>query len=119
MPRAAALVVLCLTLAPAATVIGCGPSPAPDRAQVHRQRNIVGDYNMEIRKQQPRADGIRHVDTPATIFRLRQAHVTTYFYLVFHAATDWTDFTAEFLPAAEQAGIDIWVYLVPPSECCS
>jgi hypothetical protein len=118
-PRARALVALCLTLAPAATVLGCGSSPVPEPAAVHRPRPIVGDYDMEIREPRPRADGIRHVDTPATIARLREAHVTTYFYLVFHAATDWADFTSEFLPAAEAAGIDLWVYLVPPSECCS
>ena len=51
--------------------------------------------------------------------RLRDAHVTTYFYLVLHAARDWDDLQREFLPAAERAGIDVWVYLVPPSECCS
>lgn len=119
MPRAAALVVLCLSLAPAGVGIGCRPSAGPEPAPVHPPRNIVGDYNMEIREQQPRADGVRHVDTPATIARLREAHVTTYFYLVYHASTDWTDFTSEFLPAAEEAGLDLWVYLVPPSECCS
>jgi hypothetical protein len=119
MPRAASLVVLCLTLAPAVTVIGCTRSSGPDPAPVQRPRSIVGDYNMEIREPQPRADGIRHVDTPATIARLREAHVTTYFYLVYHAVTDWEDFRREFLPAAEAAGLDLWVYLVPPSECCS
>ena len=39
---------------------------------------MLADYNMEICEQMPRGDGIRHVDTPATIARL---HVTTYFYL--------------------------------------
>jgi len=114
--RAAGVFLLSLTLAPAA--VGCGRSSAPaDPAP--GQRRIVGDYNMEIRERQPRADGIHHVDTRATIARLREAHVTTYFYLVFHASTDWTDFTREFLPAAEEAGLDLWIYLVPPSECCS
>ncbi|MBA2260539.1 MAG: hypothetical protein H0W18_16745 [Acidobacteria bacterium] len=74
---------------------------------------------MEIRERTPRGDGIRHVDTPATIAKLRDAHVTTYFYLVLHAASDWDDLQREFMPAAERAGIDVWVYLVPPSECCS
>lgn len=119
MPHGAIRVGLALGLASAVTVIGCSDLPAPDGAPVRGQRNIVADYNMEIREPQPRADGIRHVDTPATIARLREAHVTTYFYLVLHAATDWADFTRDFLPAAEAAGIDLWVYLVPPSECCS
>jgi hypothetical protein len=84
-----------------------------------RSTPILGDYDKEIREVDPRADGIRHVDTAGTIARLREAHVTTYFYLILHAETDWTDLKEEFLPAAERAGIDVWVYLVPPSECCS
>ena len=53
-----------------------------------RPPSMLADYNMEIREQTPRGDGIRHVDTPATIAKLRDAHVTTYFYLVLHAASD-------------------------------
>ena len=101
-----------LSSAPAA-VHPCAGRPTPPAPP------MLGDYNMEIREQTPRSDGIRHVDTPATIARLREAHVTTYFYLVFHAASDWDDLQREFLPAAERVGIDVWVYLVPPSECCS
>ena len=74
---------------------------------------------MEIREAEPRDAGVRHVDTPATIAMLRRAHVSTYFYLVLHASSDWSDLKDEFLPAAAQAGIAVWVYLVPPSECCS
>ena len=80
---------------------------------------MLADYDMEIREAHARADGVRHVDTPGTVARLREAHVTGYFYLIFHADTDWMDLKEEFLPAAERAGIDVWVYLVPPSECCS
>jgi hypothetical protein len=120
MPRASGFFVLCLTLAAGGSLLVGRRSQAPPQpTTAHLQQRIAGDYDMEIREPQPRADGIRHVDTPATIARLREAHVTTYFYLVFHASTDWTDFTREFLPAAEKAGIDLWVYLVPPSECCS
>lgn len=70
-----------------------------------------------IREAEPRADGFRHVDTPAMIERLRQMHATTFTYGVWDKATDWQDLTDEFAPAAEAAGIDIMVYLVPPSEC--
>jgi hypothetical protein len=70
-----------------------------------------------IRESEPRSDGFRHVDTPAMIERLRQMHATTFTYGVWDKATDWSDLTDEFAPAAEAAGIDIMVYLVPPSEC--
>ena len=104
---------------PLALIAGaCARPPVAERPTAPRS-SILGDYNMEIRERTPRGDGIRHVDTPATIARLRDAHVTTYFYLVLHAATDWDDLQREFMPAAERAGIDVWVYLVPPSECCS
>ncbi|MFD1425702.1 hypothetical protein JOD24_003072 [Kroppenstedtia sanguinis] len=56
------------------------------------------------------------MDTPRLIQKLKELGVTQYFYLVWHAPTDWDDFRHEFLPAARQAGIDVWVYLVPPSE---
>jgi hypothetical protein len=47
---------------------------------------------------------------------VRALHVTTYFYLVWKKASDWTDLLEEFLPAARHADITVWVYLVPPSE---
>ena len=41
----------------------------------------------------------------------------SYLYLVLHSPrTDWVDFCDEFMPAAQAAGIDVWVYLVPPTE---
>jgi hypothetical protein len=80
-------------------------------------RHILADYDAELREATPRADGINHVDTPATIAKLKALHVNTYAFLVWHAATDWDDLRNEFLPAAQAAGINVWVYLVPPSEC--
>ncbi|MFC7440594.1 hypothetical protein [Laceyella putida] len=82
------------------------PSPYP----------LVGDYGGEIREKKPRADGLVHVDTEQTIRRLKELHVNTYFYLVWHEKSDWDDLRKEFLPAAHRAGIHVWVYLVPPSE---
>jgi hypothetical protein len=55
------------------------------------------------------------VDTDATVKRLKELGVTTYYWLVWHAVTDWDDLRL-FLPKASQAGIEVWVYLVPPSE---
>jgi hypothetical protein len=67
------------------------------------------DYDSELR----RADG--RVDTDALAARLKQLGVGCYYWLVWHAATDWDDLKL-FLPKAAQAGLEVWVYLVPPSE---
>jgi hypothetical protein len=82
------------------------PSWAQDNA---RLRPHLADYDSELR----RPDG--HVDTAAMVGRLKELGVTTYYWLVWHAGTDWDDLK-QFLPEAARAGIDVWVYLVPPSE---
>jgi hypothetical protein len=73
--------------------------------------------NAEIREKRPRADGYRHIDTPATIAALKAMHANTYTFGVWEGDKDWDDLRNEFAPAAQRAGIDIMVYLVPPSEC--
>jgi hypothetical protein len=60
------------------------------------------------------ADG--HVDAAATISRLQEMKVNTYAYLVYRS-TDWDDLNTGFAAAAQAAGITLWIYLVPPSEC--
>jgi hypothetical protein len=72
-------------------------------------RPHLADYNSELRG----PDG--RVDTDRMVKRLKELGVTTYYWLIWHAATDWDDLKV-FLPEAAQAGIDVWVYLVPPSE---
>jgi hypothetical protein len=67
------------------------------------------DYDAEPR----RPDG--HVDGDLLLARLTELHVTTYYWLVCHAATDWEDLKA-FLPKAAEANLQVWVYLVPPTE---
>jgi hypothetical protein len=47
--------------------------------------------------------------------RLKELGVNCYFWLIWHAETDWEDLQA-FLPMAKDAGLDVWVYLCPPSE---
>lgn len=69
----------------------------------------IGDYDAEPR----RADG--HVDSERLVRQLQLMHANTYFWLIWHAATDWEDLH-EFLPLARAAGIKVWVYLVPHSE---
>src|SRR4051794_6535557 len=73
------------------------------------RKPVLGDFAAEIR----RPDG--HIDTPAMIQALKTMSANTYFYLVWHAPTDWDDLP-EFASAAEREGIDVWVYLIPWSE---
>ena len=79
-------------------------SPRPTQAAPH-----FADYDSEPR----RPDG--HVDGDFLLARLRELHVTTYYWLIYHAATDWEDLKA-FLPKAAEANLQVWVYLVPPTE---
>ena len=67
------------------------------------------DYDSEPRL----ADG--HVDGDTLLARLKELHVTTYYWLVWHARTDWDDLKL-FLPKAAQANLQVWAYLAPPSE---
>lgn len=80
------------------------PSSKPMLSRLH-----FADYDSELR--QP--DGHVHID--AMVAGLKELGVTTYYWLIWHAATDWDDLKL-FLPKAAQAGIKVWVYLVPPSE---
>ena len=83
-------------------------SSAPQANRTPRPPHLA-DYDSELR----RPDG--RVDTDAMVTRLKELGVTTYYWLVWHAATDWDDLKL-FLPKAQAAGIEVWVYLVPPSE---
>jgi len=74
-----------------------------------RQDEHLADYDAELR----RPDG--RVDIDAMVTRLQELGVTTYYWLIWHAPTDWEDLKL-FLPRAAKAGIQVWVYLVPPSE---
>lgn len=96
-----------------------GPGGPARSTETDGVTNVLADYDAEIRETTPRADGVNHVDTPATIAALKAEHVNTYAYLVLHQSTDWDDLVNEFLPAAQRAEINVWVELVPPSECCS
>ncbi len=69
----------------------------------------LADYDAEPR----RADG--RVDADALALRLKELGATTYYWLVWHAASDWEDLKL-FLPRAQEANINVWAYLVPPSE---
>jgi hypothetical protein len=78
---------------------------------------ILGDSDNELRVGGSGWSG-GTVDADANIAALKNANINTYAYLIWHQDTDWTDLPA-FLQKAEENDIDVWVYLVPPSEGCS
>jgi hypothetical protein len=73
----------------------------------------------ELREAQPRADGYRHYDSVKLVQRLTAMNANTYLFGIWESPTDWDDLRSEFAPLARAAGIDVWVDLVPPSECQS
>lgn len=75
--------------------------------------NTIG---AAVREKAPRADGYRHIDTPALIEKLVGLGANSYLYGVWDSPTDWDDLRLEFAPAALEAGIAVCPYLVPPSE---
>ena len=79
------------------------------RSEALASERLVADYDGELR----RSDG--RLDIPLMIQQLKGLKVNVYFYLVWHRDTDWEDLKL-FLPEARAAGIEVWVYLVPPSE---
>ncbi|MCX6621958.1 MAG: hypothetical protein NTY38_12965 [Acidobacteria bacterium] len=78
---------------------------------------VIADYDGVVMEAAARADGQIHLDTPRTIARLKELQANTFLYLIWRHAYDWDDLRREFLPAAQKAGINVWIYLVPPSEC--
>lgn len=69
---------------------------------------VMGDYAAAPRIK-------NHVDSTRLVARLRELGANTYMWLVWRGENDWDDLKL-FLPKAEDAGISVWVYLVPPSE---
>jgi hypothetical protein len=91
-------------------LVGLSLAPVSEAGERSRRAwPAFADYNSEPRK----PDG--RVDTDLLVARLTKLGVNAYYWLIWHAATDWEDLKA-FLPKAAQAGIEVWVYLVPPSE---
>jgi len=82
---------------------------APGSVSARLLHGIIADYDAELRTPGGR------VDVPAMVRRLKELGVNTYFWLIWHAPTDWEDLKL-FLPEAQKARINVWVYLVPPSE---
>jgi hypothetical protein len=82
---------------------------APAQSGTHKSLRQLADYDAE-----PRLPNGR-VDVAGLTRRLQELGVTTYYWLIAHAATDWDDLKL-FLPEAKRAHIEVWAYVVPPSE---
>jgi hypothetical protein len=80
---------------------------APDRTAAIR--GCVGTYSGAPRGKDGR------VDVQRLLEQLKDLHANTYSWLIWTADTDWEDLQT-FLPPAREAGIRVWVTLVPPSE---
>ncbi|GAA1585366.1 hypothetical protein GCM10009789_43770 [Kribbella sancticallisti] len=113
----------------AASQVEASSSAAPMLLPKTRQKGIIppggikasktggNTIDAELRESQPRADGYRHYDSAKLIERLTAMNANTYLFGIWEAPTDWDDLRTEFAPRARAAGIDIWVDVVPPSEC--
>jgi hypothetical protein len=83
-----------------------GPAPA-DRTTA--LRGCAGTYSGAPRGQDGR------VDVHRLLSELKDLQADTYNWLIWPANTDWDDLKT-FLPLAREAGLRVWVTLVPPSE---
>lgn len=116
----------------AALAVAAGPTQAaaPPHATPRLTTSgapVLGDYATPL-VGAPDANGVKHIDTAATIAKLTAAHINTYAYLIY-GQSDWYGTASEslrsqaqwddlpgFASAAAAAGIDVFVYLVPPTE---
>jgi hypothetical protein len=57
----------------------------------------------------------RRLDMERLLNELTELQVNTYCFLIWHYAVDWVELQ-RFLPEARKRGINVWVYLTPPSE---
>ena len=84
------------------------------RAEDAHRRPLLSHPQFADYDAEPRLSNGR-VDTDRLISRLKELGATTYYWLIFHAPSDWDDLKV-FLPKAAEARLEVWVYLVPPSE---
>lgn len=119
-------------------VLGIVVATAPASSASPESEPVLGTYSGEILGQ-PDADGVRHIDVNATIAALKAANVNAFAYVIYGygvantaAYPEWSpervhtvaakvtqaqwDALPGFLAAAQAEGIEVWAYLVPPSE---
>jgi len=83
-------------------------APASGAVRPAEVRPTFADYANALQRPDGRAD------VEAMVARLKELGVGTYYWLV-EPAKDWEDLKL-FLPKSAQVGLQVWVYLVPPSE---
>jgi hypothetical protein len=75
---------VCLVTLVALTVCGIAKGNAPVRGSAPELfRKHLADYDSELRRPDAR------VDVDAMVTRLKELGVTAYYWLIWHAATDW------------------------------
>ncbi|WP_163513471.1 hypothetical protein [Fodinicola acaciae] len=111
------LLALLLVLPPVAVHAAARTYAAIPAGGLKASKGTGNTVGTTIYETQPRADGFRHINTPATIAKLKAMGLNTFLYDVWVSPKDWDDLRLEFAPAAMQAGLNIWIYLAPPSEC--
>lgn len=93
----------------AATIsISSGAESLSSSVRVAGFRPTSADYAIPLRRPNGR------VDVEALATRLKELGVGTYYWLV-EPESDWEDLKL-FLPKAAEVGVQVWVYLVPPTE---
>lgn len=98
------------------------PTSRPPAASPGADKFMLGDYASPVVPPGQIA-GPGAIDGPATISALLAAHVNTYAYLIYPhrsrnpdvTTTQWAQLEG-FAKLAGSAGIDVYVYLVPPTE---
>ncbi len=85
------------------------PASSGGQARQSFLRHHLADYGAQLRGPD------RRIDTDAMVTRLKELGDTTCYWLIGYGKRDWEDLQL-FLPKAAAAGIDVWVYLLPPTE---
>jgi hypothetical protein len=93
----------------ASATLAAEPAEAAPVDRTAALRGCAGTYSAPPRGKDGR------VDARLLLEQLKDLHADTYSWLIWMADTDWDDLRA-FLPLAREAGIRVWVTLVPPSE---
>jgi len=94
-------------------VLTCSvPLICADQARDARREAIRGCFATYDNA--PRTSDGR-VDIQRLIEQLRELHCNTYDFLIRRGKMDWPDLK-RFLPRAQEAGINVWVTICPPSE---
>ncbi len=117
MPRKLSVSLLIPALAALVCLPGSAVSAAPRLGSTGAVAapTLAGPTDVRASYATPVRGSDGRVDVAGTISRLTDMHANTYAFLIL-GSYDWADLQL-FAPAAQAAGINVWVYLVPPTEC--